>query len=597
MGQSEFSEKGMSLSDDNDKKMKKSMKAYKAFEFNVSEVKKLIRKNTDPSKPVEFTLNLDNQKFKFTLFENDVLSEDCQFYLDGKPYKQKREVDTFSGYVNDHPKNALRLYITDNRISGIFKTNDADYVIGHLADQGVSEKTNNGSKKQLYIVKSEDEFSSLGTNFCANAKLTKPSGGRVSAPANCANSPRCRYVRVAIETDNEFANNISSTNGFPTGLNIYGVIQDMVNRADYAYSTSLNIRLKCVYMGAYVGVTDPYTASLANIWTEFGNLIFLNNVQKDVLHLLSGRPFGGTSQTGFNFGQAFTSSICSPFPSQSPAGFRPGSMSTIACDSNYGNCATGTGVISFSDASLVMAHEIGHILGASDDVNTLPKSVMYTGEGKNNYFSSTSSGEIYNFHCNKTCLENNIVNSSFTNRLQLTMNGNIINTTPVFINKNTKVINIPPDNNPYIELLPNTTVFNYSNPSVYVFYNTNTSTSFALGSANGFTLNVSAKDKCNNYYWNVPFTYSPAGARLSDNLYPVPTNETLNIDVENPESIEIERIQVFDEKTNLKLEIEPNQTDNKYQLNTSTLKSGVHYVHIIYKNGEISKKRILISHE
>ncbi len=65
MGQSEFSEKIMFLSDDNDKKMKKSMKAYNAFEFNVSEVKKMIRKNTDSSKPVEFTLNLDDQKFHF----------------------------------------------------------------------------------------------------------------------------------------------------------------------------------------------------------------------------------------------------------------------------------------------------------------------------------------------------------------------------------------------------------------------------------------------------------------------------------------------------------------------------------------------------
>ena len=108
---------------------------------------------------------------------------------------------------------------------------------------------------------------------------------------------------------------------------------------------------------------------------------------------------------------------------------------------------------------------------------------------------------------------------------------------------------------------------------------------------------MSAFDGCLNYYWGVPFVYSPSGARLGNNLYPVPANETLNIAIDYEENIEIDRIQVFDEKTNLRLEVEPNTRDSTYQLNTSTLKSGVHYVHIIYKNGEISKKRILISHE
>jgi hypothetical protein len=247
-----------------------------------------------------------------------------------------------------------------------------------------------------------------------------------------------------------------------------------------------------------------------------------------------------------------------------------------------------------------MAHEIGHILGADHDNSTEPPSIMANVESKSNYFSGISEGQIRNFFCtnNRSCLNNNVVNQSFTNRLTLKLNGNDINTTPVLINKNTKVVTIPPDNNPYVQLLPNTTTFSYSNPSVNVFYNTNTSTNFALGAANSFMLAVSARDQCNYYYWGIPFVYSPSGARVGETIYPVPTDQSITVLPDDPEAVaEIDKIRVFDERGNMQLEVVPTPTEGKFELDTSPLKRGIYYMHVFYKSGEVSKKRFAISHE
>jgi hypothetical protein len=172
----------------------------------------------------------------------------------------------------------------------------------------------------------------------------------------------------------------------------------------------------------------------------------------------------------------------------------------------------------------------------------------------------------------------------------------LINSTPVFINNNTKVVAIPPDNNSYIPLLSSN--FAYSNPNVFVFYKTLNTTSFALGSANSFTLNVSAYDGCLNYYWGVPFVYSAAGARVA-NVYPNPSNSELTVESSDETPFnenEVEQVKIFQENSqeevaNFKF------LDSKIQINTENLKAGLKYLKIYLKNGEIINKRILVSHE
>jgi hypothetical protein len=182
--QSEFVEKSKKLEKENELKLKQSLKAFKVIEFKVNDLKQLIRKNKSAPKPVEFTLSVDEKKFKFSIFENDITTDDYVAYLDGKLYKKKEEIDTYAGYVNDHPKNALRLYITDNRISGFFRTNEGEYIIGHVADFGILEKPGNSDKKLIYLTKSEDEISNADNGVCLNQdKLLK--GGRLNSANYC----------------------------------------------------------------------------------------------------------------------------------------------------------------------------------------------------------------------------------------------------------------------------------------------------------------------------------------------------------------------------------------------------------------------------
>jgi hypothetical protein len=591
--------------------MKKGMRAYKAFDFNVSDLKKLIRKarSTNANAPVEFVLNLDDQRFKFTLFENDVLSDDFVTYVDGKPASkkgEKGEINTYAGYVNDHPKNALRLFISDKRISGFFQIEQGEYVIGHLGDYSLSEKTNNADKKQLYIVKREDEYSSRGTNFCANVatKVRKSTGARLASP-DCANEITCKFLRVAIETDYEFASNILQIANL-TGASVTDAIQDMVNQVDYVYFRDLAIRIKCTYMGVYLSNTDPYTATTINIYGEFIDKVKLEGIDKDIIHMLTGRPLGGflvpgstSGGIGYNYGQANQNTLCNSFDAgPGDNNGRPASLNSIVCN---GQCVkTSNNRLNYSDACAIMAHEMGHVLGADHDDVTTPKSIMDFGEGKGDkmFFSPISVVQIENFACNKTCLSGNVVDASYSNRFQLRLNGNPINTTPVFINGNTKVVTIPPNStNPLITLKPNTTSFYYSNPNVTRFYSTSLSTSFAMGAVSSFVLSVSAQEHCRSYYWNVPFVYSAGGARIATTLYPVPANETLAVDSESSPDAVIESIGLFDDKSRLQMTVEPDGPATKQQINTSGLKSGVYFLHIVYKNGQVIKKRFVVSHE
>ena len=134
MGQSEFKCQTLVASKQNDDKLKQYFKAYKGFEINLSELKTHIRKNkSDKLKPIEFYLTLDNDKVKFNLFENDIFADSYYEIENGvKKTKDQIEINTYAGFVGDDSQNALRLFISEDRISGFFTFNGNQYVIRNL---------------------------------------------------------------------------------------------------------------------------------------------------------------------------------------------------------------------------------------------------------------------------------------------------------------------------------------------------------------------------------------------------------------------------------------------------------------------------------
>lgn len=594
------------LSKENDDKVKKHIKDFKVFELNIKELKKLLRQKKGMETPTEFTLILSGEKIKFTVFENDILDDNFVEYQDGKIVKNKGEIDTYSGYVNDHPNNILRLYVTDNRFSGFFQIDEVTYNIGHLADCGVQEKQKNINKSQIYIAKTDDIFSNFGNGICGVKSILNKA--RKTAVTGCTspNQMYCKYIRLAIETDDEFEENFSKpqlNSGIPISATVRDAVIDMVNRANAPFLNDLGISLKISIISSYPDGNDPYIGvgsnsnnGIPSVYGEFRNSSFVLNLNNtaDVAHLLTGRDLGGSAGAGYIYGQAQDGggSLCNSFSDYR----KPISISTIKC---YGNCDQSSPqnptFLKYNDAYLTMAHEIAHVLGAEHDLSG-NKTIMSGGEGKTAVFTSTNKNEIMSYYCNKTCVNNNIITSAYTNRLSLRLNGNSINHTPVFINNNTKVVSIPPDNNSYIPLKSSN--FSYSNPNVFVFYKTLNNTSFALGSVSSFTLNVSAYDGCLNYFWGVPFVYSPGGARVI-NAYPNPSNNELTLESseENPfNESEVEKIKVFDENNQEEV-IDFKFVDSNIKINTMNLNTGLKYLKIYLKNGEIITKRILISHE
>jgi hypothetical protein len=107
--QKEFKGNKTATSKEEDTKLKESFRAHKVFEIDFSEIKNHVYSAKRSKEPKRFTLNVEDEKFSFTLFENDVLSDDFVLIETGKVVARKpKEISTYSGYVGDNPKNALR---------------------------------------------------------------------------------------------------------------------------------------------------------------------------------------------------------------------------------------------------------------------------------------------------------------------------------------------------------------------------------------------------------------------------------------------------------------------------------------------------------
>jgi Metallo-peptidase family M12/Secretion system C-terminal sorting domain len=609
MGQSEFSEKGMSLSSQNDTRLKKNFKAYKYYELSLKDIKALIRnKKFDKSKPIQFTLQLDNDKIAFNLFENDIFADSyCEIENGIKKTKDKIEINTYAGFIGDDSQNALRLFISENRISGFFTYNNNQYVIRNLSDYGIYEK-NNPNKVEVIISKMEDEISNLTGMTCGNSNSIK--GGRITAgscptyPATCNQFPTCKFVNIIVASDYEFYQRFGGPNGSNSNQTVataQAVIIDFVNRIEFIMLRDLGLRLKLVIPpiispNSNDGFPDNVTINgttvpLINVQSAlnlYGSTNVITNAATSagvtlnsgvIRYYLSGKGFYSSSD---NYGQSDQCSLCG-YGGQTPQ----------AINSIFRN-STNTAV-SYSDAYLTMAHEIGHVLGANHDNNTKPSTIMDDVLGKAPNFSTPSKTEVNCYLSSQgSCISSNSVTSGFSNFMTLKLNG--VNTsTPMFINKNTKTLAIA-DNPPYVLQSSNFT----KNDSRVITYSTSlTQTQFSINTAPSFTMSVSAADKCNTYLSNVLFIYSAGGLRLAAEVYPNPSDGSFTLDdVSEDTSSEVNditKIQVISEQGEFLKEIVYEKEKQK-TIKVNELKQGIYYLKVIRVDGQIETKRIKIEH-
>ncbi len=597
-------------SDDESKTLYSKMSKFKIFKFRVSDTKKAIRK-TPPTatNPFKFKLELGGETVDFTLFENDILSDDFVLLDKGKVIENKtKDIHTYAGYVNGHPDNATRLLISDNRLSGFFRTPKGYFHLSHLADFGVKETENgNGLDKRIIYSDVEDEFSTTEGMICGNTLNPKNKreavNGREAATANLA--PGCKYIKLAIATDAEYSNRQDRLSTGTGVTDIKEKIYDMVNRMEFIFldnnlssfsiaPVGIRIRLTCLSINAMSNTGNDAPAMLAN-FKGLLTQIFPFSSSYDVAHLITGRGFSlGNPALGPQFGQAHT-----PIGSFCVNPTMAASVSTIV------NFIT-NGLIDYDQVWKIMLHEICHNLGAGDlaystppqSCNPTTMSIMCQGTGKLGYINGYSRNEILS-HINgagNACLSD-VAKPGYTNNFKLKFNGNDIVSSTMAINGATKTLEIPFD-----QLLPVTySTFVASNSAVSVTKINNNKAVFNINSAPQFFMTVSASNVCSYSQWALNFIYVQSGARVAYNAYPNPADVTINVDAANIEDIEkmigLDKILIYADNGRFVKEITISSGDGTNTIVTDDLKNGIYYFHLVDKEGTIQKKRIAIKHQ
>lgn len=594
-----------SLSDAEQKILNERFRTYQTFQINPADIKNALRKSKgDNTKPQKIKLTIGTDIVDLNLFENDVLSDDFLYFEnDVIIEKKQREIITYAGYVGSDPRNFVRLLISDNRLSGILKTGKGIFLLSHLSDHGIKESGNLSSPKRLVLSNSEDEISNLQNMICGNSvKPVVQSFPRVSNKRIASFSPSCKYIRLAIATDYEYFLN---ENGMGSSINgLKEKIYDMVNKMEFillnnnqsSYGIApIGLRLQLSGLVTYTTSNDPFTYPGTDgngVLAEFTNKInqgqiFTANVNKDVSHLLTGRPLGFTQSnfTQNQFGQANISTLCSN-PSFST------SLNTIKRLDNGQ-------ILSITEVLRTVLHEVGHTLGATDlTCTTSDATIMCPSLGKQPFFTQQSVDEINSYlNNNGSCLNSNIASPAYSNVFTLKFNGSDIVSTPVFINGLIKTINIPID--PTLPISNST--FSSSNSLVTVTKVNNNEATFKINSAPNFTLSVYAQNSCSYMQWGVPFVYSPSGARIAYNTYPNPADDIITIETESISELDIteepaklEKISLFSESG---IHIRDIAIVEQKKIGIQEIKNGLYYLHLIDKEGNIEKRRIIINHK
>jgi hypothetical protein len=422
---------------------------------------------------------------------------------------------------------------------------------------------------------------------------------------NQSSFPTCKYIKIKACSDPQFKGAILAQQKVD-------IILGYINQIDLLMLQKLNVRLRLAAAPiCFDNSNSPFGSSnSANIGTtstnynQFRQQIF-GNQDKDIIELyLSGKPFG-------SFSGAIAKTVLGQATSYSLGRNTPNIITTV---SRYPN-PDGTNNVSETEAYLVIAHEIGHTIGANHpfdlkgqqitdngaEINCSPSTVMCDGEGKTADFHSYNIKEI---QCYLVKYPSGLFSSNtspgFSNNFEVKLNGSAILSTPVLINQNSKILDV--SSGAYT--LNNSTTFNPSDSRVFFHYKNTTSTKFEIKTAPSFTMSISASDQCNLYYRGVPFVYSPSGARIATNAFPNPSDQSLNLeniyldnDISISETPRIKKVKIYSEHGTLLKEVETDINQRQVVVNTRAIENGLYFMQIIRTDDSTETKRIRIEHQ
>jgi len=297
---------------------------------------------------------------------------------------------TFKGHVQGEPNSMVRLSIGPSGIRGCIKSSEGWAFIqplntagDHLNNQPAQAAQGLTSHKVFTEGDLDQRFeglcaeplsldSSAGTAVDAVSAVQQPSP---STNAVTSSAGDLRVLQVAADADVEFFAAYGS--GSATE------IESILNIVDGIYQANLGLTIELVSVHIWDAEPDPYSSTdsgtLLNELRAYWNA---NNdgISRDVTHLFTGKELDGST-----VGIAYVSVVCS-------------TSVAYALSQDLGSAVL---------VPLLVAHEIGHNLGANHDaVGSSPRYIMYPSLGFSNLdeFSQLSKDDISSYTNGVTCL-------------------------------------------------------------------------------------------------------------------------------------------------------------------------------------------------
>ena len=355
------------------------------FDIEHYDVDRLVQA-ADSGEP--FTLQYFGAAHSIRVERNDVRAERYRAHAVGKagvreilPMRSR----LYKGRVVGEPMSLVRLSIDRRGVRGYIRASEGWTFIEPEMRAPGSAPARLGDETP-HRVWNEDDIDSEFQGTCSETPAPSAHVGeephtesrkhsvRESADAH-AESATFQELEIAVVADYEFYQ--------AHGDNTASEIETTLNAVEGVYEAELGITVRVVSLMVWEEEEDPYTQTNANdLLLELRDYWNLNrgSVARDIVHLFTGKNLEGTT-----VGIAYVGAVCDLADSYS-----------LSQD-----------ISSSALEPLLVAHEIGHALGASHDASgTSTRYVMYPSLGSSNLdeFSDESTTAIGNYLNTTTCL-------------------------------------------------------------------------------------------------------------------------------------------------------------------------------------------------
>ncbi len=320
--------------------LNKSFEKVEIIRFNQN-----ILRQAENSKTLSITTA--NKTFELNLSARDLRSphyKSEETTANGLKLLEKGELTTFKGKVAGEENSDVRLSISGAKIEGYFAVGGERFYIE------AAGKYSRFAGAEDFIIYQSGDLSANIDLYCEDNLIGKLEKSEKSIENQILQSPQTlRVIEIATEADFELVTT------FGGSIQANNEILSLLNMVEGVYETELNLTFTVVYQHSWTTATGFFGATrqaYLYAFRDYWNANFpATNTPRDIAFLFSGKAnFMGQ-------GQSFLGTVC----------LSPGSAYGF---SGYIN--------SFEANRVLMAHEIGHTVGANhvDGVQSCGNTIM-----------------------------------------------------------------------------------------------------------------------------------------------------------------------------------------------------------------------------